>query len=92
MIKGFKHKGLKKLFQTGSKSGVQAKQSEKLLDQLDALDSAVKIGDMDVPGWQLHELKGKDKGTWAVCVNGNWRVTFEFKNGDAFVVDYKDYH
>ena len=55
-------------------------------------DSAVKIGDMDVPGWQLHELKGKDKGTWAVSVNGNWRVTFEFKNGDAFVVDYKDYH
>jgi proteic killer suppression protein len=88
VIKSFKHKGLRKFFQTGSTAGIQPKHKVKLADQLDWLDSAVTVQDMDVPGWQLHELKGR----WSVSVNGNWRMTFEFENADAFVVDYEDYH
>ena len=60
--------------------------------QLAALDSAQVIGDMDLPGFDLHELRGGRKGQWAICVNGNWRVTFEFRDGNAFVLDYEDYH
>jgi proteic killer suppression protein len=47
---------------------------------------------MDVPGWDLHELKGNRKGTWAVKVSGNWRITFFFLDGDAHYVDLEDYH
>jgi len=59
---------------------------------LAALDTAFGIEDMDVPGFRLHPLKGKDRGRWSIWVNGNWRVTFEFIDGDAHVIDYEDYH
>ncbi len=59
---------------------------------LAALDAAQVIGDMDVPGFNLHPLKGQGKGRWSVWVNGIWRVTFEFRDGHAYVLDYEDYH
>ncbi len=57
-----------------------------------ALETAQTIADMDVPGFNLHALKGHGKGRWSVWVNGNWRVTFEFREGHAYVLDYEDYH
>ena len=60
--------------------------------QLIALDTANSINDMDIPGFNLHPLKGSDKDRWSIWVNGNWRVTFEFHEGDAFILDYEDYH
>lgn len=59
---------------------------------LAALDTAVTIQDMDVPGFRLHGLKNKNSGRWSVRVSGNWRMTFEFRDGQAFVIDYEDYH
>ena len=56
------------------------------------LETAETLDDMDLPGLSLHELKGKRKGTWAVKVSGNWRVTFKLQKGDAFDVNYEDYH
>ena len=60
--------------------------------QLAALDTAYTVDDMNVPGWRLHPLKGELVGRWAITVNGNWRVTFEFREGNAYVLDYEDYH
>jgi len=60
--------------------------------QLTALDTAQVIDDMDIPGFKLHPLKGKLKGRWSISVSGNWRITFEFREGIAFVLDYEDYH
>jgi proteic killer suppression protein len=59
---------------------------------LAALDTAQSIGDMKVPGFRLHPLKGTDLGRWSVWVNGNWRLTFEFEDGKANLLDYEDYH
>ena len=92
MIKSFRHKGLKKLYETGSQAGVQANHVIRLRMQLVALDTAQTIEDMDVPGFKLHPLKGKFKGRWSVWVSGNWRITFEFQEGNAFILDYEDYH
>ncbi len=92
MIKGFKHKGLKKFFETGSKSGIQANHADKLKLQLTQLHESEVATDMDEPGWNLHELKGNMAGHWSVKVNGNWRMTFVFENGDADIIDYQDYH
>ncbi|MDD9197596.1 type II toxin-antitoxin system RelE/ParE family toxin, partial [Aliivibrio sp. S3MY1] len=92
MIKTFKHKGLKKFFETGSKAGIQAKHDRKLRMQLAAIDTATIIDDVDLPGFKLHPLKGDRDGIWSITVNGNWRVTFEFVDGNAYILNYEDYH
>ncbi len=60
--------------------------------QLTALDTAEVIEDMNIPGYQLHPLKGNRKDTWAISVNGNWRIIFMFENGEVTIVNYEDYH
>jgi len=92
MIKSFKHKGLKRFFESGSAGGIQAKHEKRLRMQLAALDTAKVINDLDIPGYKLHPLKGDKKGIWAITVNGNWRLTFEFSDGNAYLLDYEDYH
>lgn len=92
MIKSFKHKGLQKFYETGSTRGIQASHSKKLRMQLAALNTACSIDDMDIPGYRLHPLKGDRKGIWSISVRGNWRVTFEFTDGSAYIIDYEDYH
>ncbi|WP_428354265.1 type II toxin-antitoxin system RelE/ParE family toxin [Methyloprofundus sp.] len=92
MINSFKHKGLKKFFIKGDLSGIQANHAERLSDRLAFLNVAVCIEDMRKPGYRLHELTGDLKGRWSISVSGNWRMTFEFEDGDAYIVDYEDYH
>ena len=92
MIKSFRHKGLQRFFTTGSTAGVQTTHAKRLRMQLAALDTATVIEDMDIPGFSLHPLKGKAKGRWSILVSGNWRLTFEFKDGNAYVLNYEDYH
>ena len=92
MIKSFRHKGLRRFYETGSMAGIQASHAKRLRLQLAALDSAQSIEDMNVPGYALHLLKGELRGRWAVSVSGNWRLTFEFRDGNAYVLDYEDYH
>jgi proteic killer suppression protein len=67
----------------------QAQKIERILDRLDA---SISPSDMNLPGYRLHELKGREAGTWSVTVNANWRITFEFEGHNAILVDYKDYH
>jgi proteic killer suppression protein len=91
-IKTLKHKGLKKLFLDGSKTGVLAAHARKIELILDRLDAAVEVKDMNFPGSDFHELKGNRKGFFSVHVNGNWTIIFRFGNGEASDVDLVDYH
>ena len=68
MIQSFRHKGLRKFYESGS------------------------LADMDIAGFRLHGLKGSERGRWSIWVNGNWRLTFEFRDGHAYILDYEDYH
>lgn len=92
MIKSFKHKGLAEFYAAGKTRGIQPAHANRLRMQLAALDTAMSIGDMDIPGYRLHPLRGSRKGIWSITVNGNWRVTFEFSDGNAYIVNYEDYH
>lgn len=92
MIQSFRHKGLRRFYESGSAAGIQPHHAKRLRMLLTALDTAQSIEDMDIPGFRLHPLKGEERGRWSVWVNGNWRVTFEFKDGHAYVLDYEDYH
>jgi toxin HigB-1 len=92
MIKSFKHKGLEDFFYTGSKKGIKPEQATRIERILDRLNAASEIKDMNYPGAFLHPLSGDKKGFYAVKVSGNWRIFFQFVDGDAYVVDYDDYH
>ncbi len=65
---------------------------QKRFEYLAALDTAATIKDMDIPGFRFHPLKGERKGSWSITVSGNWRVTFEFRDGNAYIINYEDYH
>jgi len=92
MIKSFKHKGLKEYWETGNTKGIPAQLAKKIDSRLAVIDDAKEIEDINYPGFDLHELKGDRKGTWAVKVSGNWRITFKFVEGDAYEVNLEDYH
>ena len=92
MIKRFRHKGLKLLFEEGDPTGVNPQHVEKIENILGLLDVAQDIEDMNVPTFRLHALKGDLKGFWAVTVRANWRIIFRFADGRASDVDLIDYH
>jgi proteic killer suppression protein len=92
MIKSFRHKGLEDFFYTGKKTGINPEHADRLARILDRLNAANEVRDMNYPGSFLRLLTGDKKGLHAVRVSGNWRVFFEFLDGDAHIVDYGDYH
>jgi len=92
MIMSFKHIGLEDFFYTGKKKGIKPEHAERLGRILDRLNAANEIKDMNYPGSNLHKMAGGRKDQYAVKVSGNWRVIFEFVDGDAYIVDYNDYH
>ena len=92
MIKSIRHKGLERFYRQGSRAGIQPAHAKRLRMQLAALDTAMTIEDMDIPGFVLHRLKGTESGRWSIRVTGNWRLTFEFRDGNAYLLDYEDYH
>ncbi|NGZ85701.1 type II toxin-antitoxin system RelE/ParE family toxin [Duganella aceris] len=92
MIRTFKHKGLEAFFKTGSKAGIRPSHASRLRSQLTRLDVCSEIQDMNVAGWRFHALSGGLADHCSVTVSGNWRLTFKFENGDAFLVNYQDYH
>lgn len=92
MIKSWLNKGLKDFFETGSKKGIPPELAARIRIRLDALNAAVLVTDLDLPGFKLHELKGDRKGTWSIWVNGNWWITFGFVGGEATDANLEDYH
>ena len=92
MIKTFRHKGLKAFFEQGTVVGIQPVHAPRLGGMLRRLNETTGPQGMNVPGWNLHPLKGDLKGHFSVQVSGNWRMTFMFEDGDAVLVDYQDYH
>jgi len=92
VIKSFRHKGLKRFYEAGSAAGIQSTHKSRVRMILIALETSLGIDDMDIPGLKLHALKGKLKERFAVSVSGNWRITFEFRDGNAYILDYEDYH
>jgi proteic killer suppression protein len=91
-IRGFRHKDLEIFFTEGRASKIQAQHAARLRVILGRLNVAREPRDMVLPGLRLHPLKGDRRGTWAVTVSGNWRVTFELVGQDDDRVDYEDYH
>lgn len=92
MIKSFRHRGLKRLYQRNEASGIRPELVTRVAEVLAHLESAVKPADLDLPGYRLHTLKGSRKGFWSVTISGNWRLIFRMEEGDAFDVELLDYH
>jgi len=91
MIASIKHKGLREFYESGVTRKIHNHISRLRL-MLAALESSQVIDDMDIPGYRLHPLEGKMKNRWSVSVSGSWRLIFEFKEGNVYLLDYEDYH
>ncbi len=92
MIQRFKHRGLKRLFENNDGRRINPDHIPRLKRILATLDAASRPEEMDAPGWGFHKLRGDLKAFYAVKVSGNWRVIFRLEDGDAYDVDYLDYH
>ena len=92
MIVSFKHRGLKRFYDRGDTKHIAPDHREKVSDILTALDNAVVVEHMNLPTFRLHPLTGNRQGTWSVTVRTNWRITFLFEDGNAYEVNYEDYH
>ena len=92
MIASIRHKGLMRFFSNGDHRGIPAQFAARIERLLDRLDACKTPEDMALPGYKFHELKGERKGTYAVTVSGNWRITFRFEENNAVNVDMEDYH
>ena len=92
MIRSFKHRGLKRLYERGDRSGIRPDLLDIVQDILARLDEAYTPKAMNVPGYRLHPLKGDMKGFWSVTVRANWRIIFRFEDTDALDVELIDYH
>jgi proteic killer suppression protein len=92
VIRSFGHRGLKRLFEKGDASKVRTDQAERLVIALADIYDAMSPGDLRLPGYRLHALKGDMKGFWSIWISANWRIIFRFEDGDALDVDLIDYH
>ncbi len=92
MILGFRHKNLERLFERGKRQVIPPALVNKIIRILARLDEATQPGDMNLPGYELHPLRGKLEGHWAVKASRNWRVTFRFTGEDVTDVNLVDYH
>ncbi|MDE0432852.1 MAG: type II toxin-antitoxin system RelE/ParE family toxin [Bryobacterales bacterium] len=92
MIRSFRHRGLKRIYERGDTSRVGPELSDRVALALADLDDACKPSDLDVPGYWLHPLKGDRKGRWSISISRNWRMTIRLEDGDAYDVDLVDYH
>lgn len=92
MIRSFRHKGLRRLFEADDASGVDPRLATKLRRQLLLLHGAAAPQGLNLPGYRLHQLSGDRRGQWSVWVSGNWRLVFTFADGEAADVDLVDYH
>ncbi|MEH2318776.1 type II toxin-antitoxin system RelE/ParE family toxin [Nostoc sp.] len=92
MIQTFQNKALENLFRENFNKGVPGNLKKKIRIRLEAMDSALIVEDIRLPGYDLHELKGDRKGTWSIKVSANWCITFKFEDGDAYDVNLEDYH
>lgn len=92
MIQTFRDKALERLLKEGNAKGVPKDLEKRIRRRLEVIDSATAIDDLKIPGYDLHQLKGDRRETWSIKVSGNWRITFTFRNNDAWDLNLEDYH
>ena len=92
MIRHFRHRGLKRLYENDDRREVPPQHADKISRMLARLDESTRPQQLNLPGFRLHPLKGDLAGYWSVMVSGNWRIVFRFEGDNATNVDLVDYH
>ena len=90
VIRTFRHKGLAELWSSGKSAAVPANLQKRILNLLTVLNAAKALPDL--AGFRTHPWKGSQSGRIGMDVNGPWRITFEFREQDAYLVDLEQPH
>ena len=92
-IKSVRYRGLLRLLEDNDSRGLRPDLAPRVRNILAVLIAAIDMkGVIGPPGWRIHQLKGGRAGTWSISVSGNWRLTFELKQGEICDLDLEDYH
>ena len=92
MIRTFGSKALAELFQSGKTDKIDQRMHKRISVRLDAINEAAEIAEINMPGYNFHPLSGFNPARYSIHVNGPWCITFEFSAGDAFNIDFEQYH
>jgi proteic killer suppression protein len=92
-IRTFRHKGLRRLYEVGDRTGVSQKLVVRIVDVLAIVEAVPHVTRIATfPGLRLHRLKGDLAGFWSVSVSGNWRIIFRVDGDEVCDLDLLDYH
>jgi len=92
MIQTFRNKALERLLREGNAKGIPKELEKRIRVRLEVIDSTTDIDNLRIPGYNLHQLKGDRREAWSIKVSGNWRITFKFRDNDAYDLNLEDYH
>lgn len=93
MIKSFADRRTADLYSKGAARGVPPDVVRRAVRKLEYVDLATGVDDLRFPpGNRLHALKGERQGQFAIAVNDQWRICFRYVDGDAYDVEFCDYH
>jgi len=91
MVRSFKNKHLQRFHEKGQVGRINPQHRDRVRRILDMLEVTESLDDLKVPGFMFHKLESKPT-RYSMKITGNWRITFEWKNGDVVNVNYEDYH
>lgn len=93
IIRSVQHKGLVRFIEDDDSRELRPDLVKRLRNILAVLITAADITKVvGPPGWRIHQLKGDRAGTWSISVSGNWRLTFDLREGEICNLDLEDYH
>lgn len=93
MIKTFKDAETKRIYERVRSRKLPADIQQAALRKLRMINNSANINDLRVPpANRLEKLSGNREGQYSIRINDQWRICFEWKNGDALNVEITDYH
>lgn len=93
MIRSFADKDTQRVFQRLASKSLSIELQRIAYRKLTLINAVETINDLRIPpGNRLEKLKGDREGQYSIRINNQWRICFDWKDNDAYIVEIVDYH